>query len=285
MNESRFNLRIVQPSEPLRRFLSAYYLFDFASPERIEDCSVPEWGNIRVIYAGGFDYAPGTDAFQYRDVPIIQGPSSKAVRFRVTDCSMVGIGVLPEGFARFWKIDLATIADQSAILETVMGTSADALARAVAQADSVETRFAAVDSHFLQLLRASPEPKHCADVARVHALLNKPEIANIEQLAEAARMTPSALARFCKKRFGFPSKLLLRRQRFLRMLEALHARPYAEWPDFLDPQYVDQSHMIRDFKYFMGQTPSQYLAQPRLVQQASAAHRADVFGRALQGLS
>jgi AraC-like DNA-binding protein len=285
MNESRFTLRIVQPSEPLRRFLSAYYAFDIASPERIEDCSVPEWGNIRLIYSGGFDYAPGDSAFHHLSTPMIQGPSSKAVRFHITECSMVGIGMLPEGFARFWQVDLATIADGSAPLDTLMGGAADRLAAAVGHAATTDERFAAVDDHFLQLLGTSREPKLCADVARIHALLNNPEIANIEQFAEAARTTPSALARFCKKRFGFPSKLLLRRQRFLRMLEALHARPYAEWPDFLDPQYVDQSHMIRDFKHFMGQTPSQYLAQPRLVQQASAAHRSNVLGGALQGLS
>jgi hypothetical protein len=40
-------------------------------------------------------------------------------------------------------------------------------------------------------------------------------------------------------------KSLLRRQRFLRMLGTLHVRPYSEWGDFLDPQYVDQSHMVR----------------------------------------
>jgi methylphosphotriester-DNA--protein-cysteine methyltransferase len=71
----------------------------------------------------------------------------------------------------------------------------------------------------------------------------------------------------------------------LRMLGALQARPYSEWPDYIDPQYVDQSHMIRDFKYFMGMSPRQYLALPRPVQKLSAIKRTEAVGGSLQGLA
>lgn len=36
-----------------------------------------------------------------------------------------------------------------------------------------------------------------------------------------------------------------------------------QWPHFLDPQYVDQSHMIRDFHKFIGMSPTQYFAMER----------------------
>jgi hypothetical protein len=87
-----------------------------------------------------------------------------------------------------------------------------------------------------------------------------------------------------KRGFGFPPKLLLRRQRFLRMLGTLHARPYDEWPDFIDPQYVDQSHMIRDFGFFLGMPPRRYFAMDRPILRAATMGRAAMFGQPLQGL-
>jgi AraC-like DNA-binding protein len=284
MLEAEFSMRIVPPSPRLRRYISAFYAFDIASGVPVDDLAVPEWGNIRLIQSGGYQHGHGgqwSDGFP----AMLQGPSSQAVPFRVDRCNMIGLGLLPEGFARFWAIDLGTIADASAPLDQIMGPAATRLADLLAAATDTDARLMAIDTFFLELLDRTREPPATADVARIHALLNNPEISQIPELADAAGMSPASLARFCKKRFGFAPKLLLRRQRFLRMLEALHARPYAEWPDFLDPQYVDQSHMIRDFRHFMGMTPGQYLAQPRLVQRASAANRSEALGSALQGLS
>ena len=70
----------------------------------------------------------------------------------------------------------------------------------------------------------------------------------------------------------------------LRMLGTLHARPYEQWADFIDPQYVDQSHMIRDFQYFLGMSPSRYFAQDRPILKAATKGRAALMGQPLQGL-
>lgn len=284
MREAEISMRIVPPSERLRPYITAFYAFDIVSEAPVDDLAVPEWGSIRLVLSGGYHSGPAGQ-LSYGDQAILQGPSSRAIPFRVDHCSMIGLGLLPEGFARLWQLDMGSIADRSVPLAEVMGSAAAQLSDLLATAGDVIARLKTADAFFVDLLDRTAKRPETGDVARIHALLNDPEISQIQQLAEAAQMTPSALMRFCKKRFGFAPKLLLRRQRFLRMLSALHARPYAEWPDFLDPQYVDQSHMIRDFKYFMGMTPSQYLAQPRLVQRASAANRSEALGSALQGLS
>jgi AraC-like DNA-binding protein len=283
--DTEFAMRIVQPSPPLRGYISSIYVFGINTPQLVDDLSVPEWGNIRLIYSGGYDAMTGDPTIRRFDNAVLQGPNCKAVRFRVQHCRMVGIGMLPAGFAQLWDMNLATLADDAIALETVMGARATQLHAQVASGVDADAQTALVDAHLTTLIQSAARNPVVDDINRIQALLNDPAIFEAEQLADAARINPVALTRFCKKRFGFPPKLLLRRQRFLRMLEAIHGRPYAEWPDFLDPHYTDQSHMIRDFRYFMGLSPTRYLALPRIVQQASAANRSEALGSVLQGLT
>jgi methylphosphotriester-DNA--protein-cysteine methyltransferase len=97
----------------------------------------------------------------------------------------------------------------------------------------------------------------------IEQLLENPDVVSVSQLCAATGISHARMIRLCRRAFGFPPKFLLRRARFQRMLAAIDTRPYQEWRDFIDPQYVDQSHLIRDFHYFLGMPPSRYAASPR----------------------
>lgn len=278
------DMALVPPAEPLRQYISAYFLSDFKTEPPLVDYSVPEWGSVRIPIRGGFTITVAAGEDLQVTAPYVQGPTSKSFKFSMADCRLLGIGFLPEAFARFWTTDLSSIANTVTPAEQIMGPSAGAFADAVKGLTDTTAIFAMADQYFLDLLNTSRATHVSQQVAQLHELLNDPEIRLIEDIADAMGLSLSTITNLCKRRFGFPPKQLLRRQRFLRTLEALHARPYSEWPDFVDPQYSDQSHMIRDFKYFMGLSPSQYLALPRVIQQASAAQRTQAVGRALQGL-
>ena len=265
--------------------MSAFYAFEIDSPVAIDDLSVPEWGNVRVVCDGGYDAILSGPDYSYVDYPILQGPTCKAFRFRIQRCRIFGIGMLPAGFARFWDLNVAAIADGAMPLLSATGTWGEDLRRDLCDADDADGQFAVADAYLNRLLAETVAIPAIDSIVRIQAHLNDPDASEAEHLAESVGLSSAALARFCKKRFGFTPKMLMRRQRFLRMLEAMHDRPYREWPDFLDPHYTDQSHMIRDFHYFMGMSPTRYLALPRIVQQASAAHRTRVLGGALQGLA
>lgn len=95
-------------------------------------------------------------------------------------------------------------------------------------------------------------------VRRLAALIEHPDTETVEQLCDAMGMSHARLLRFCHNELGCSPKKLIRRARFVRMLRVMHETPYAEWRHFLDPRYVDQSHFIRDFKHFLGMTPTAF---------------------------
>ena len=97
----------------------------------------------------------------------------------------------------------------------------------------------------------------------IRLALGDPDCGSTEELAARTGVSRRKLERIAGACFGFPPKMLIRRERFRRMLHRADAMSYSQWRDFLDLQYVDQSHMIRDFNYFMGMPPSRYFALER----------------------
>jgi AraC-like DNA-binding protein len=112
-------------------------------------------------------------------------------------------------------------------------------------------------------------------IMAIRMALADPDCATVEQLSERTGLNQPRLLRLCKACFGFAPKILIRRARFLRMLHRIDAHSYENWSDFIDSQYVDQSHLIRDFRAFIGMAPSRYMALERpYVAAAFAAFRA-----------
>lgn len=121
-------------------------------------------------------------------------------------------------------------------------------------------------------------------IKAVQTAISDPAIGTVEALADVTGLATRTLERLCRSAMGFAPKLLLRRQRFMRMLGQMHLQSPADWPDFLDPLYTDQSHMIRDFRTFLGTTPTGYFARERPILQASVAKRMAMLGAPMQAL-
>jgi AraC-like DNA-binding protein len=283
-NQDTIAVELVLPSEPLRHLISGYFISDSTGHAPIVDYSVPEWASLRVMCRGSVSITLQDGGDAVMDQCFFQGPTNRSFRFTLGDCRLLGIGLFPAALARFWDVDVSKLANKVFPLADVIGATSAEFSDGVKKRDTPDAIFAFVDQYFLNLLDTTANNQAVQLSLALHRHINDPGITRIEDLAAAMNLSQSTLTKLCKRRFGFPPKQLLRRQRFLRMLEALHARPYAEWPEFVDPQYSDQSHMIRDFKQVMGLSPSQYLAMPRAIQKASAALRTKTMGRALQGL-
>jgi AraC-like DNA-binding protein len=84
-----------------------------------------------------------------------------------------------------------------------------------------------------------------------------------EVKAVAAEMNVSerTVQKEYKKQFGYTSKEKQRHQRFLKTISELQSKGGAvDWQEVAYRfGYYDQSHLIRDFKHYLGVSPEQYL--------------------------
>ena len=274
------------PAQDLLPFISTYYEFSVIGDDPVEDYLHPEWGNIRM--ALDKPWIIGLDANGqpiHSGVPsILQGPTSKPTYIKGSGTSF-GIGILPSGWSRLWDMDASSLADRIVPLASVLDDpESSAFIRDIYAATEIDGRKAIADRFLLERVGRSKPLASSPKVEILLSLLADPENASVEQLTDRLGMTQSQLARLCKRTLGFTPKLLLRRQRFLRMLGTMHARPYGEWREFIDPQYTDQSHMVRDFQFFLGMSPRAYFSLPRPILNAAVKARAAMFGQPLQGL-
>ncbi|MBL0022600.1 MAG: AraC family transcriptional regulator [Sphingomonadales bacterium] len=123
-----------------------------------------------------------------------------------------------------------------------------------------------------------------AKVRAAHVALMDPEITTVADLANRLGWTIVQLQRRSLRMFGFPPKLLLRRQRLVRTLAVIMRDPASNWSEALDQHYHDQAHFNRDFRQFFDMSPSEYRAHPHPIIGAASKARMQFMGDPLQAL-
>ena len=257
-------IRFAQPHERLRAFIPAYWDIIVTGEGVVEDLLRPEWTAIRLVSSGSAEYGPSLGAMTSREEPaFVHGVATHAQWVRASEGSVFSIPVFPMGWHRLLGVKASKFANVIRPLADILGGEADRLLAAVKAADSLEGRVSAADAFFLERLDASKRTSVSALIEAVSLAVADPDCATVAELAERAKLSQPQLARLCLAHFGFTPKKLIRRERFLRMLHSMQGMSVGEWPHFLDPQYTDQSHMIRDFKHFIGMAPTRYFAMER----------------------
>jgi len=281
-------LSFFMPSEPLRPYISSFYMMDvrLGAGERIEDWLLPEWASLRMAQSGDCMAAIVPDSPQSKRGMMASGPTSFATRISIGSARIWGIGVLPLGWSRFVSAPAALYADRisDAAQEPAWAALTPVYDLVFEGSPDPATAAGRLEDHFSGLL-ASSRPSEDEDRIRTaHRLLIDEEIGAVGDLADHLGYSSRTLERFCLKAFGFSPKLLLRRQRFTRSLARFLLNPAQTWTSTLDDRYVDQAHFVRDFRRFMGMSPSAYAQAPHPMLAATARARDAVVGGAVQAL-
>jgi AraC-like DNA-binding protein len=274
--------RFILPAQPLRRYISAYFFLNTGSDEtEQEDYLYPEWATVRFAIQG--QATGNTIGLTPLAIPAdsITGPTARAALVRFRNVRLVSFGLLPLGWYRMIGCPADRWADKVSAVDAAPEFGRLAQLRREIDGVTDPEQIAALCDHFL-LKALRPNDPLEADIVAIHQAIANPDMSNVGDLSQATGVAAQRLERLSRRIFGFPPKLLLRRQRFLRTLANVMEHPDLKWSDALDGQYFDQAHFNREFQKFMGMSPSQYLASPRAVSSASNRSRAQQVGQLLQ---
>ena len=281
--DAPWEIRYWRPDPGLAHYVSGYHDFRIAldQVQRQADTFFPGWANIRLTFdAQPWSIRIGRRMFDPVPDNALFGPSSHAGYSDAGSGRLVGFGLTPAGWARFFpRVDLSLFADRVVPLERVLPGCAD-LRRMLGEAFDVPAVF---DRYLLERLNGrSLENPH---IAPLMTALGDPMIVSVPQLCDHLNLTSERLLRLAKATFGFTPKLLLRRARFLRALDVLETVDRGHWRQAAGRAgYWDGSHFLRDCHLFMGQPLGDYLKMPRPINRASRALRSEVLGAPMQSL-
>lgn len=281
--------QFIAPHPDLRGYVTTYYIAEVNSPngQRVEDLLHPEWGSVRYVCRGAVQGSVHPEPLKPVPLVTLVGHSSRATRIGCVSMRIASFGLLPLGWHHLIGLPAAHFADQSVDAYTLKTRiNFAALFPAVAAAETLEDIAAIFDNALRQSLMRTPEAAKSDDdlIHGLHTALLDSDFTSVTEIAEGLNVSGMQLERLSKRVFGFPPKLLIRRQRFLRTLALLMRQPAAKWGEILDPQYYDQAHFNRDFQRFFAMSPKQYLALDKPIALVAAMARMKAIGDPLQGL-
>ncbi len=274
-------IRFFPPPEHLRRHLATFYLLQVTSYDGapVADWFHSEWGNMRFCM-GDLPVAECWDGAVLAGSPfLVSGPSTKAVKFTFGTTRVWGIVLQPLGWAQFIRAPAGVMANA-----TVDGATHPAFAnffplaqalchdRAGSATPDPEVELAGIIAH-LDAWMGEPVADH-ERICAIYAAIVDPDTFSVAGLVERVGASERTVERICERAFGFPPRMLLRRQRFTRSLAQFMIDPSLKWIDAIDGRYHDQAQFVRDFRAFMGMTPRQYAAMPKPILSEVVRNRA-----------
>lgn len=256
-------VRFFRLSEPLERYFTALYLTEIdAGDGLVTDYLHPEWAALRFTEGPPPVASVGPGALAPQWPFVANGPTSRSIQFGVRTSRVWGLGLQPAGWAKFAIGDASTLANTTVDGSThpCFALFAGILPQIEACRGTIDDKAALIDAH---LMRHADRPVPREDeIAACQAALRDPAMGEVTALQDRLGLSIKSLERLCRRYFGFTPKVLLRRQRFLRSLAQYMLDPTLSWLGALDAQYHDQAQFVREFRAFMGLTPSEYAKLP-----------------------
>ncbi len=266
------SLRYAAPAPDLRGYFSSYYLFR-ADLSDIVDTTRADLPQFRFMLAGTGCYTFGDGTRLSCPDAMVTGATMAATQFTARGPLVVfGVGLLPGGWSALVGSSAAELTDLVEDARHVIGRVATDILDVLRGAVSFEDMVALIDLS-LRALVAAPRDRPVRWFTRItDGWLMGKSSPRIEELMRETGLSARQLERLANRLYGAPPKLLARKYRTLRIASRVAMQDEA-WQDLAGEAFYDQSHLIRDFKRFTGQTPRQFQLNPSPVTKLMIARR------------
>ena len=267
--DSIFNF--YKPKPPLSKFVDCFWLYDgqaAAQTERILPTGTFELAiNLRQNQLSFYDAECPENCCCYSGAVVSGAHGRSFVPDASEEVSIIGVHFKPGGAFPFLRLPASDLADTHVDLETLWGPSAGRLRERLCEARTSHDRFYLVEEVLMRRLCHRVE-QHYAVLAGLE-IFRKNQGPKVREAAKHIGLSQRRFIQLFKAEVGMTPKLFSRIQRFQQTRIFIQQSASVNWADLaLDLGYFDQSHLIREFLEFSGQSPTNYLKrQLRFVEQ------------------
>lgn len=190
------------------------------------------------------------------------GPSTAAMHLETFgDTVLIGMGIYPEGWASLLPVPAGDVVEQVCDLTDLWGE----VAREPLAFDPDQTDVAlAAQLEAFMLRRLDDARPLDPRVTAISRWANGSDH-DIGALCEELGVSHRQLDRLCVAAHGLPPRVLANKHKVLRMAAVLALGQRDNRREVWTSEYSDQSHFNRNFKRFIGVSPTRFLADPEVL--------------------
>ena len=255
------------PAYPLNRYVRFFYSPAGPMPYREEKVLPSPQTDLKINFGGSFwAKRPGDDAaFEVDCKGWFMGVWDQY--HTVTwpdDADFIGVSFWPGGAHGLLGIDINVMHNQLVSLQDLWGAFAGELRERLYEAGGYEARFMLLDRILTTRIAHATKYEKIAPVLK--ALRYGDTDGDRSNVGRMADFTPKHLISLFNSVVGVPPKRLARLYRIQEIIDVVDGKRPLNWTsvaqDFL---FSDQAHFNKEFKYFTGHTPGDYLARRKRV--------------------
>ena len=247
------------PAPELRHLIEHFWTVRWDLGDRsVEQETLPH-PNVHLIFECRFD--GGASALTSSCGEIAGVHTGRFTRSLTGSARVFGVKFRPGGFQPFYGHPVSALRDRVTPSEAAFNSALAPISQALAQRCDMPDLIDCANE-ILLALKPGTSPKALRAGELVDMVRDQPAILNVGMLADRACATTRSMERLFATYVGVGAKWVIRRYRLQEMVERLNASQALDLAQTaIDLGYVDQAHLINDFRDAVGVTPGQYRAR------------------------
>lgn len=250
------------PSPDLAPFIRNHFVFraPLAPDATLIDDLLSETAMIRVLLQGQWEARFEGGDWTSEGPCILFGPNARCFKVRVRGPFIVaGSAIRPSGWSAFFGEKADTLSDQMLPLDRFWPRLSPQLFQACESAGSDDDAIVAALESVLRTRIAETGVRDIdSRMAAFEEIANSDSTMRVADAADVLGLSLPALNRRSCASFGLTPKAVLRRSRFLDMAAAIRGISDPDDEERAALRFSDQSHLNREFRYFVNMTPGMF---------------------------
>ena len=256
-----FRYKLYRPTPAITPFVGCYWTLQSAQRPLKQELMIPD-GYVDIIFNYGNTYRRTElgklHRSQWIDKSHIVGERTRSVVLdHTTHLNLVGIKLKPYGLWALTQLPSRDFAGQIVPIDAAVSPLIP-LEHQIYEASNDTDKIHIIERFLLQHLL--PFAEHHRDMQfATQLVLQMHGNIRIKDLATTLNMSYRQLERSFQNLIGLSPKAFARVVRFKKTMQSIKSRQSITYEhQYLDFGYYDQNHFIKEFKHFMGGTPSDY---------------------------
>lgn len=254
--------REIIPGERLRPYVRCYYTFESDMNIELDDTVFPG-GDMEIIFNMGEGIWQSSVNDQFHTTPPIElwGKLTQPLPIKsVGKNKMFGIRFYAHSAAYFLNENAWALNNQVSDLRDLLGASVGRLHERLRETQELNKRIGLVEDFLIS--RFTSKESRISNIGLIGAVAKEmqahSEPDNIKAVASRYHISTRYLNKLFLQYTGVTPKLYNKISRFQHSLQLIAKNKYSLTSIAYECGYFDQSHFIKDFKFFTGVTPSAY---------------------------